>query len=187
MTDSYVCVDLETTGLNPKKDRIIEIGVVKVENNVVVEEWGTFVNPGRQLDERVVELTGIQDRQLEQAPSIDEALPRLLGLLDSPVLLGHSVIFDYSFIKKAAVRIHLRPSGPALHPGLLFPEEHAQDARVHRVRGKVFSGSPCQDRPGMVPEEKNTRRRSERAMPALEATGEMQLMLCLPFSFPSIL
>lgn len=103
MTDSYVCVDLETTGLNPKKDRIIEIGVVKVENNVVVEEWGTFVNPGRQLDERVVELTGIQDRQLEQAPSIDEALPRLLGLLDSPVLLGHSVIFDYSFIKKAAV------------------------------------------------------------------------------------
>lgn len=103
MTESYVCIDLETTGLNPKTDRIIEIGVVKVEDGIVVKEWSTLVNPGRVLDERVVGLTGIQDSQLASAPSIDEALPRFLELAGGDVLLGHSITFDYAFIKKAAV------------------------------------------------------------------------------------
>ena len=103
MTDSYVCIDLETTGLNPKTDRIIEIGVVKMENNVVVDEWETFVNPDRKLEERIIELTGIHDEQLSSAPKIEEVLPRLLEMTEGFVLLGHSVLFDYSFVKKAAV------------------------------------------------------------------------------------
>lgn len=103
MTDSYVCIDLETTGLNPKTDKIIEIGVVKVENNVVVKEWETLVNPDRQLEECIIELTGIRDEQLSTAPMIDEVLPTLLEIVGNYPLLGHSVMFDYSFIKKAAV------------------------------------------------------------------------------------
>ena len=103
MIDSYVCIDLETTGLNPKTDKIIEIGIVKVENNSVVQEWETFVNPGRRLEERIVELTGIHDEQLLSAPGIEEALPRLLEIAGDSVLLGHSVQFDFSFVKKAAV------------------------------------------------------------------------------------
>ncbi len=51
MTESYVCIDLETTGLDPKRDKIIEIGAVKVVENEIVEEWGTFVNPGRKLED----------------------------------------------------------------------------------------------------------------------------------------
>ena len=103
MTDSYVCVDLETTGLNPKTDKIIEIGIVKVENNRVVKEWETLVNPYRKLEECIIELTGIRDEQLASAPGIEEALPILLETAGDFVLLGHSVLFDYSFIKKAAV------------------------------------------------------------------------------------
>jgi DNA polymerase-3 subunit alpha (Gram-positive type) len=103
MTDTYVCLDLETTGLNAKRDRIIEIGAVKVERNEIVEEWETFVDPGRRLEERIVELTGIHDEQLTGAPTMDEALPRLLAFIGDNVLLGHSVLFDYSFVKKAAV------------------------------------------------------------------------------------
>lgn len=103
MTDSYVCIDLETTGLNPKTDAIIEIGAVKVENNIITQEWETFVNPGRQLEERIVELTGIHDEQLVSAPTIDEVLPTLLEMTERAVLLGHSVTFDYSFLKRAAV------------------------------------------------------------------------------------
>ena len=103
MTDSYVCIDLETTGLNPKTDKIIEIGVVKVEHNEIAEEWETFVNPGRQLEGRITELTGIRDEQLTSAPVIDEVLPKLLEMTGDFVLLGHSILFDYSFIKKAAV------------------------------------------------------------------------------------
>ena len=103
MTNSYICIDLETTGLNPKTDKIIEIGIVKVENNRIVREWETLVNPDRKLEPRIVELTGIRDEQLSSAPQIEDVLPILLEIADDFVLLGHSVLFDYSFVKKAAV------------------------------------------------------------------------------------
>lgn len=107
MIDSYVCVDLETTGLNPKTDKIIEIGIVKVVNDQIAEEWETFVNPARQLEERITELTGIHDEQLLSAPKIEDVLPTLLKIAEGSVLLGHSILFDYSFIKKAAVNQRL--------------------------------------------------------------------------------
>lgn len=103
MTRSYVCIDLETTGLNPKTDKIIEIGAVKVDDDVITEEWETFVDPGRALPQRIVELTGICDEQLATAPAISEALPGLLAFTKDRVLLGHSLMFDFSFVKKAAV------------------------------------------------------------------------------------
>lgn len=103
MTDSFVCVDLETTGLDPKRDKIIEIGAVRVERGEIIEEWKAFVNPGRKLPERIVELTGIRDENLSGAKPIGEILPELLAFLDENVLLGHSVLFDFSFLKKAAV------------------------------------------------------------------------------------
>lgn len=103
MTDSYVCIDLETTGLDPKTDKIIEIGVVKVENNIVVDEWETLVNPDRRLEERIIELTGIRDEQLSSAPVVEEVLPTLIEIVGSCPLLGHSLMFDYSFAKRAAV------------------------------------------------------------------------------------
>lgn len=106
-TDSYVCVDLETTGLNPKTDRIIEIGAVKVEKGISTGTFETFVNPGRKLTERITELTGIRDEELADAPDIREVLPELLAFAEEEVLLGHSVLFDYSFLKKAAVNQRL--------------------------------------------------------------------------------
>ncbi len=101
--ENYICIDLETTGLNPKTDRIIEIGAAKVRDGKVAEVFETFVNPGRTLEERIVELTGISDEMLKDAPDIKEVLPKLLTFAGEDVLLGHSVLFDYSFIKKAAV------------------------------------------------------------------------------------
>ncbi len=103
MTDCYICIDLETTGLEPKKDQIIEIGAVKVEHNTIVDTWESLINPGRKLEERIVALTGICDRQLADAPQITEILPEFLSFAGEDVLLGHSVLFDYSFLKKAAV------------------------------------------------------------------------------------
>lgn len=103
MTDTYVCVDLETTGLDPKRDKIIEIGAVRVEQGEVVEEWEAFVNPGQKLPERIVELTGIRDGELSEAKPIREIFSELLTFLGEHVLLGHGVLFDFSFLKKAAV------------------------------------------------------------------------------------
>jgi DNA polymerase-3 subunit alpha (Gram-positive type) len=61
------------------------------------------VNPGRRLEERITELTGITDEQLICAPDIHTLLPAVLDFLGEDILLGHSVLFDYSFLKKAAV------------------------------------------------------------------------------------
>ena len=102
-TDSYVCVDLETTGLNPKTDRIIEIGAVKIENGKKAGVFESFVCPGRQLTDKIKELTKITDAQLQNAPDIHSVLPELLDFMGDSILLGHSVLFDYSFLKKAAV------------------------------------------------------------------------------------
>ena len=67
MYDTYVSIDLETTGLNPKRDRIIEIGAIRVEQGQIAEEFSTFVDPGRKLEERITELTGIRDEAPDAA------------------------------------------------------------------------------------------------------------------------
>ena len=103
MINSYICLDLETTGLNPKTDKIIEIGAVRVENGVETGIFETFVNPGRILCEHITELTGITDEDLKDAPQIVEILPQFLEFTKDLPLLGHSVLFDFSFVKKAAV------------------------------------------------------------------------------------
>lgn len=103
MLNTYISIDLETTGLNPKLDKIIEIGAVKVENGAITETFETFVNPGKKLEERIVELTGICDVDLADAPYIEEILPKLIDFLGDYTLIGHSILFDYSFLKKAAV------------------------------------------------------------------------------------
>lgn len=103
MTDSYVSIDLETTGLNPKTDRIIEIGAVKVKDGICSGTFSTFVNPGRKLEERIVALTGIDDAMLADAPTLDEVFPALLDFVEDLPFLGHRILFDYSFLKKAAV------------------------------------------------------------------------------------
>lgn len=103
MIRSYVSIDLETTGLNPKTDKIIEIGAVKVIDGQVVETFQTYINPGRKLEDRITELTGISQEQVDSAPVIAEVFPQLEVFLEDLPLLGHRILFDYSFLKKAAV------------------------------------------------------------------------------------
>ena len=78
MITSYVCVDLETTGLDPKRDKIIEIGAVKVVDGRVEETFQTLLSPGKKLEDKITELTGIRDEQLIHAPAIEEVLPAFL-------------------------------------------------------------------------------------------------------------
>ncbi len=103
MIHSYISIDLETTGLNPKLDKIIEIGAIKVVEGKIIDTFSTLINPGRKLEQRIVDLTGIRDSDLEGAPYIEEIIPKLIDFLEDYPLLGHSILFDYSFMKKAAV------------------------------------------------------------------------------------
>lgn len=100
---NYICLDLETTGLNPKMDKITEIGAVKVKEGKVVDTFSTLINPGRTLSERIVELTKITDEMLKPAPTIDKIIPDFLAFSEELPLLGHGILFDYSFMKRAVV------------------------------------------------------------------------------------
>ena len=102
MMQSYISIDLETTGLDPRTDKIIEIGAVRVTNGQRESTFSALVNPGRKLERRITELTGIRDGDLEEAPYIEEVLPSLLQFMGERPLLGHSVLFDFSFLKRAA-------------------------------------------------------------------------------------
>ena len=99
--ENFVCVDLETTGLNPKTDRIIEIGMVKVREGKIVDQFSSLINPRQQLEERIEQITGITQKELENKPLQKEILPQILEFLEEDVLLGHRVLFDYSFLKRA--------------------------------------------------------------------------------------
>lgn len=101
--ESYVVVDLETTGLNAKKDKIIEIGAIRVEDGKQAATFSTLVNPGRALSEKVQEITHITDTDLKKAPYIEEVIPKYLQFAKAYPLVGHSIIFDFSFLKRAAV------------------------------------------------------------------------------------
>ena len=106
MTTSYVAVDLETTGIGAKREKITEIGMVKVVDGTVVETYHTMVNPHREIPERIVELTGITDEMVKDAPQEAEAMRSLLRFLEGEeVLLGHNIPFDFSFLKVAAGRL----------------------------------------------------------------------------------
>ena len=74
MINSYIALDLETTGLNPKQDKIIEIGAVRVETGQETGRFHTMLNPHRELEERITELTGIAWDMLKDAPDIVDIL-----------------------------------------------------------------------------------------------------------------
>ncbi len=103
MINDYASLDLETTGLNTKHDKIIEVGAVRVRQGKVTDTFQRFVNPGRGLSETVCTLTGITEQMLESAPEIGSVLPELLEFIGGDILLGHRILFDYSFLKRAAV------------------------------------------------------------------------------------
>ena len=97
----YVAFDLETTGLSSQKDEIIEIGAVRMQGGKELERFQTFVNPGRRLEQKIVELTGITDAMLADAPSIETVLPEFLEFVGDRVLVAHNADFDTGFIREA--------------------------------------------------------------------------------------
>lgn len=101
----YIAVDLETTGLSPKHDKIIEIGAIRVEDGIERARFQTLVNPHRKLETDIVELTGISDEMVEGAQDIADILDSFLAFCGDLPLLGHHIIFDYSFLKHAAVNL----------------------------------------------------------------------------------
>lgn len=108
MVNSYIAIDLETTGLNPRLEKITEIGAVKVADGIIIDTYSALVNPRKQLCEQISALTGITDEMLRDARDIEEVILEAVEFCEDYPLLGHQISFDFSFLKRAAVNQGIR-------------------------------------------------------------------------------
>lgn len=92
-------VDLETTGLNPMFDRVIEVGVVLVDKSRISHTYSTLVNPGRSISGVITSITGITQNDLTDAPSFEDIVDELNDLFTDRVLTAHNASFDYGFLR----------------------------------------------------------------------------------------
>ena len=83
VADSYVALDLETTGIGAKKEKITEIGMAKVIEGKIVSTYHTMVNPYRPIPEHIVQLTGIDDSMVQDAPGMEEILDQVLDFMEA--------------------------------------------------------------------------------------------------------
>lgn len=121
MTRDYIAVDVETTGLNPARDRLLEIGAARILNGKVEETYQTFIDAGVEVPERITELTGITDEMRLSGKRPEQAIPEFLEFCGELPILGHNVSFDFGFLKQAAV-----------NQGLTFEREALDTLKIAR-------------------------------------------------------
>ena len=100
LDDTYVVFDIETTGFSPEKNKIIEIGAVKVVGGQITDRFSQFVNPEVPIPYEIEELTSIRDDMVMDAPKIEEVLPEFMKFCEGAVMVAHNAAFDMSFIRK---------------------------------------------------------------------------------------
>lgn len=100
--ENYVVFDIETTGLDPHNDKIIEIGAIKLQAGKIVEEFSTFINPEREISQEITKLTSITNEMVKDADTIDIVLPKFLDFCGDSTVVAHNAKFDVGFITQKA-------------------------------------------------------------------------------------
>jgi len=116
----FVAIDVETTGLDPKTDRIIEVGAVRFTDGKAFAEYSSFVNPDAQLPRHITHLTGIQNQDVVDAPRFEEIAGTLLDFIAGMPLCGHQIDFDLNFLNGELKRTgRVKLSAPEIDTALL--------------------------------------------------------------------
>lgn len=109
-----VVLDFETTGLDARNDRVIEIGAVKIKDGAVIDSFGLLVNPGVPLKSKIVEITGITDMMLREQPPTGEGIRQLHAFLDGCAVAAHNAKFDYAFLQNELKRLSMTFECPVI-------------------------------------------------------------------------
>ena len=104
---TYCVLDLETTGFSFRTEKITEVGIMKVKNGEVIDEFSCFVNPEKPIPQRVVEVTNITDEMVKDAETIDKVMPKIIEFVGDSVLVAHNADFDIGFLKYNANQLGL--------------------------------------------------------------------------------
>lgn len=134
MDGTFISIDLETTGLQPQTDQIIEVGLLKLVDGVITQTYQTLVNPQRKLSVKIKRLTQLDDDMLQDQPTIQQVLPEIMNFVGDYPLLGHNVAFDHGFLTAAVAQ----PIDNPLYDTLDLARIVLPDATNHRL------GTLCQ-------------------------------------------
>ena len=163
--DSFISIDLETTGLDPSTCEIIELGAARFVDGAATESFSELVKPSGPLPQEITNLTGISNEMVSQAPAIDVVIEQYLSLFDNaPWVVGHNIDFDLSFLKKYLTKkqfalLEAKALDTAILARILFPRlsRYSLSSLVSRFNIK--------------------RKRSHRAHDDARATAEVYLVL----------
>ncbi|MFC1651981.1 exonuclease domain-containing protein [Patescibacteria group bacterium] len=126
----FLALDLETSGLDPEKDRIIEVALVKFENGEIKEKFQSLVNPGIQVEQYVLDLTGIKQEELDEAPRFLDLKGKIVDFIGDHPLVGHNLKFDIDFFKNHDLSLRNKVYDTWYFSTLLLPWEISYSLEV---------------------------------------------------------
>ena len=132
VTGNFVVFDVETTGLSAEMDALTEIGAVRLINGQVAERFSTMVNPKRPIPAKIVEITGITDAMVADAPEEQSAVADFLAFIGDAVLVAHNATFDMSFIRAVCARHDMTISNPYIDT-VTMARSLLPDAKNHKL------------------------------------------------------
>lgn len=140
---TFVVFDLETTGKEPMNNGITEIGAVKIENGKIVEHFTTLIKPDYKIPEEIVEITGINDEMVKNAPKISEILPDFMKFIDGATLVAQNAEFDMGFLRRFATAEDYKVANKVMDTMILsrelFPTQRHHNLKTIAERfGIVF-------------------------------------------------
>src|SRR5689334_608375 len=147
-------IDLETTGTTSTIDRITEIGIVRVHDGELVEEWSSLVNPECPIPEEIQALTGISNAMVRDAPTFSELRREVHERLHDHIFVAHNARFDYGFIKNEFRRVEMPFTADVLCTvrlsRKLYPEAigHSLDSLIERHHLEDAVAGDAASRPG---------------------------------------
>lgn len=159
MIYDYIALDVETTGLNPARDKVLEIGAAKIRGGSVGETYSTLIDTGVSIPARIQELTGITDAMQKTGKKTEDAIREFVDFCGGLPILGHNVQFDFGFLKQTAV-----------NHGLVFEKEALDTLKIAR---KVLPDIPSRSLPAMCAHYQVDPGKSHRALDDAVAAHEI--------------